>query len=278
MVEGSQLTGGQVHFYMEPQACIVTPLNEGRFSVQPSTQSPMEMHQTVAMALGVNYHQVQVEVPPVGGGFGGKTEQARFVVGPTAVAAQATKLPVRVAVPRDVDTAMIGKRHSYYGQYQIAVDRGEGRPEDRGIIHGFQLKMWGDGGAFYDCSFIVSNCIQLRADNAYKVANFQSQIDVCRTNTAPNTAFRAFGDVQGKNIVENAIDDVAFELGIPARGAAREELLRPRRRHAVRPGAVLLLHEAGVAVPSRRSPTTTRSARRSRRTTARTAGASAGWR
>jgi xanthine dehydrogenase/oxidase len=74
--------------------------------------------------------------------------------------------------------------------------------------------MWGDGGAFYDCSFIVSNCIQLRADNAYRVRNFENQIDVCRTNTAPSTAFRSFGDVQGKNIIENAVDDAAFSLGM----------------------------------------------------------------
>jgi xanthine dehydrogenase/oxidase len=214
VVENSQASGGQVHFYMETQACVSIPMDEGRFSIHPSTQSPMEMHQTTAMALGVSYHQVQVEVAPVGGGFGGKTEQTRFVTGPAAVAAQATKRPVRIAVPRDEDTAMIGKRHAYYGQYQIAVDRGDVRPQDRGIIHGFQVKLWGDGGAFYDCSFIVSNCIQLRTDNAYRVANFQSQIDVCRTNTAPSTAFRSFGDVQGKNIVENAIDDAAFALGM----------------------------------------------------------------
>ena len=222
VVEASQITGGQVHFYMEPQACVAVPVDEGRICVRPSTQSPMEMHQTTAMALGLQYHQVEVDVPPVGGGFGGKTEQARFVTGPTAVAAKATKRPVRVAVPRDEDSAMIGKRHAYYGQYQIAVDRGDVRPEDKGIIHGFQLRMWGDGGAFYDCSFIVSNCIQLRTDNAYRVSNFQSQIDVCRTNTAPSTAFRSFGDVQGKNIVENAIDDAAFALGM------RPEELRER--------------------------------------------------
>lgn len=214
VVESSQANGGQVHFYMEPQCCIAAPLDEGRISIRPSSQSPMEMHQTAAMALGLQYHQVEVDVAPVGGGFGGKTEQARFVTGAAAVAARAIKRPVRVAVPRDADTAMIGKRHSYYGQYQIAVDRGEVRPEDKGIIHGFDLKLWGDGGAFYDCSFIVSNCIQLRTDNAYRVANFQSQIDVCRTNTAPNTAFRAFGDIQGKNIVENAIDDAAFAIGM----------------------------------------------------------------
>jgi xanthine dehydrogenase/oxidase len=214
VVENSQLCGGQVHFYMETQACIAIPSDEGRLLMLPSTQSPMGMHATTAMALGLQYHQVELDVPPVGGGFGGKTEQTRFITGPTAVAARATKRPVRVAIPRDEDTAMIGKRHGYYGQYQVAVDTGAARAADKGILRGFQIKMWGDGGAFYDCSFIVSNCIQLRTDNAYRIANFQSQIDVCRTNTAPNTAMRAFGDVQGKNMVENAIDDAAVALGM----------------------------------------------------------------
>ncbi|MFD1604357.1 molybdopterin cofactor-binding domain-containing protein [Flavobacterium artemisiae] len=214
VVTSSQLCGGQAHFYMEPQACVATPIDEGRIKVEPSVQSPGAMHDTVASALGMYHHQVEIKIPPVGGGFGGKTEQTRFVAGPTAVAAKATKTPVRLAIPRDEDTAMIGKRHAYYGEYEIAVDKGEYKKENKGIIHGFQLKMWGDGGAFYDCSFIVSNCIQLRTDNAYKIKNFESQIDVCRTNTAPSTAMRAFGDVQGKNIVENAIDDAAVSINM----------------------------------------------------------------
>ena len=214
IVDSSQLCGGQAHFYMEPQACIATPLDEGRMLVQPSVQSPAAMHDTVAMALGVHHNQVEIKVPQVGGGFGGKTEQSRFIAGPTAIAAKATKRPVRLAVPRDEDTAMIGKRHAYYGEYQIAVDDGTANEDNKGIIHGLQLKMWGDGGAFYDCSFIVSNCIQLRTDNAYNISNFESQIDVCRTNSAPNTAMRAFGDVQGKNILENAIDDAAVALNM----------------------------------------------------------------
>jgi xanthine dehydrogenase/oxidase len=214
IVESTQKNGGQAHFYMEPQACIAEPVDERRIIIQPSTQSPMEMHATTAMALGIEYHRIDVQVPAVGGGFGGKTEQARFVVGPTAVAAYSTKRPVRVAVPREEDTIMIGKRHAYYGQYQIMVDRGAANPHDKGIIRGIQTRMYGDGGAFYDCSYIVSNCIQLRADNAYLVRNFENQIDVCRTNTAPSTAMRAFGDVQGKNITENAIDDAAFSIGM----------------------------------------------------------------
>jgi xanthine dehydrogenase/oxidase len=216
VVESTQATGGQIHFYMETQACVAAPVDGECLLIQPSTQSPMEMHQTAAMAIGVEHNRIEVSVRQVGGAYGGKTEPARFVTGPTAVAARALQKTVRLVMPRDEDSGLIGKRHPYYGQYQIAVDRGEVNPEDRGLIRGIQTKMWGDGGAFYDCSFVVSNCIQLRADNAYKVNNFENQIDVCRTNTAPNTAFRAFGDIQGTLIIENAIDDAAFALQMPA--------------------------------------------------------------
>lgn len=84
--------------------------------------------------------------------------------------------------------------------------------------------MWGDGGAFYDCSFVVSNCIQTRADNAYRVANFENQLDVCRTNTSPSTAFRAFGDIQGKILTESAIDDAAFCVGMTAEEVREKNL------------------------------------------------------
>ncbi len=208
VVANAQSTGGQAHFYMETQACVVESMDGDRWRVIPSTQSPMEMHQTSAMALGVEYHRVEVDVPQVGGGYGGKTEQTRFVVGPALVAANAVDRPVRLAVSRDADTGMIGKRHAVYGAYQVAID-----PET-GVLHGMDTAMWADGGAFYDCSFIVTNCLQLRADNAYRVANFRNQIDVCRTNKAPSTAFRAFGDIQGKLITENAIDDAAFVAGL----------------------------------------------------------------
>lgn len=214
IVESTQTCGGQAHFYMETQAAIAEPLDNHRMLLRPSSQSPSSMHQTTAMALGASYNSIEVQVPPLGGGFGGKTEQARFVAGAAAIAAQATKRPVRLVLSREQDTAMIGKRHAYFAQYQIAIDRGEVNPKDKGIIRGLLNKMWGDGGAFYDCSFVVSNCIQTRSDNAYRIANFESQIDVCRTNTAPSTAFRAFGDVQGKLMLENAVDDAAFSIGM----------------------------------------------------------------
>lgn len=214
VVSGAHSVGGQAHFYMEPQAVLVEPGDAHTYLIRPSTQSPQEMHQTSAMAVAAQYNHIEVKVPPVGGGFGGKTEQTRFVVGPAMVAAAATERPVKLALSREQDTAMIGKRHGYKGQCTIALDQGDICTEDRGRIRGQSLHFWGDGGAFYDCSFIVSNCLITRADNAYSVPNYRAEIDVCRTNTAPSTAMRSFGDIQSKLIVEAAIDDAAFALGM----------------------------------------------------------------
>lgn len=97
------------------------------------------------------------------------------------VAAHALDHSVQLVVPRDADTGMIGKRHAYYGQRQVAID------PRIGMLYGLDARMWGDGGAFYDCSFVVSNCIQLRADNAYLIRS------TFRTSKATSTAFRAFG-------------------------------------------------------------------------------------
>lgn len=226
VVESTQGCGGQVHFYMETQACVAIPETGDTIRLHPSSQSPMEMHTSAAAVLGIEQNQVKVQIHQVGGGYGGKTEQAKFVTAAAAVAAHAMKKPVRLVMPRDNDTSLIGKRHPYYGQYQIAIDDGSVEPSDRGLIRGMDLTLFGDGGAFYDCSFVVANCIQSRIDGAYNVANFRSTLDVCRTNTAPNTAFRSFGDVQGKLISENAIDDAAFAIGMRADEVREKNLYR----------------------------------------------------
>ena len=226
VVDGTLTTGSQIHFYMEPQGCVIEPGDEWRLTVRCSTQSPREIHQTVASALGVEYHRVDVQVPAVGGGFGGKTEQTRFVVGPAAVAAYATGRPIRLALSREQDTQLIGRRHSFYGQYQIMLDRGSRTASQKGVIRGIKVQSWADGGAYYDCSFIVTDAAQLRGDNAYRIQHFETGIDVCRTNTAPSTAFRGFGAIQSISVLENAIDDAAFALGMEAEEVRELNLYR----------------------------------------------------
>lgn len=215
VLESVTATGGQLHFYMETQACLVMPGPDDRMLVHASSQDPAAIHAAVASVLGIKQHAVEVVIPPVGGGFGGKIEPARFVAAAVAVAAHATRRPVRVALSREADSRMVGGRHPCMGAIALAVDKGIEDPANRGRIRGLHGRIWTDGGAFYDCSFVVSDCIQLRADNAYQIDHYRTEIDVCRTHTAPNTAFRAFGFIQANTIIESAIEDAAWALGMP---------------------------------------------------------------
>ena len=144
------------------------------------------MHQTTAMALGIEYHRIDVRVPPVGGGFGGKTEQTRFVVGPTAVAAYTTKKPVRLAVPREEDTSMIGKRHAYYGQYQIAVDRGGLGRKTKASFADFRPRCGATAALF-----TIARTSSPTASNSAPTMPTRSAISKTRSTSAARTKRRA---------------------------------------------------------------------------------------
>ncbi|MBO9667595.1 MAG: molybdopterin-dependent oxidoreductase, partial [Bdellovibrio sp.] len=49
--------GGQEHFYLESQACIAYPLEDGQIEVHSSSQHPSETQHLVAEALGLSLHQ-----------------------------------------------------------------------------------------------------------------------------------------------------------------------------------------------------------------------------
>ena len=62
VVEGSQRTGSQYHFYMETQATIAYPEEGGKLKVYASTQSPNVIQSIVAKVCDLPVHAVTVEV------------------------------------------------------------------------------------------------------------------------------------------------------------------------------------------------------------------------
>ena len=65
--------GGQEHFYLETQACVVVPKPEdGEMEVFSSTQNPAETQAYVAQVTSVDANKVVCRVKRLGGGFGGK--------------------------------------------------------------------------------------------------------------------------------------------------------------------------------------------------------------
>lgn len=146
--------------------------------------------------------------------YGGKCDSPQFVAIAAAVAAQKHDRAVRLAVKREVDTAMFGHRHPGHGDFAVAIGDGSDTPANKGRLVGLRNAFLLNGGWTYDCSFVVMDCLQLRVDSAYFIPNYFTSGDVCQTNTASNTAFRTMGLIQGVLMQEEAIEAAAHAVGM----------------------------------------------------------------
>ena len=74
--EGTTYTNGQEHLYIETQGAYAVPQENNVIRIYSSTQGPTAVQRAVSKALGIPMHQLDVEVTRLGGGFGGKEDQA----------------------------------------------------------------------------------------------------------------------------------------------------------------------------------------------------------
>ena len=205
-IEGRIEMGGQEHFYLESQAALALPGEDGDMLVHSSTQHPTEIQHKVAEALGVPMHKVRIETRRMGGGFGGKESQGNALAVACAVAAHATGRPCKMRYDRDDDMVITGKRHDFRIDYSAGFD-GDGR------LTGVAFTQMTRGGWAQDLTLPVADRAMLHADNAYFLPAVRIESHRLRTNTQSATAFRGFGGPQGMVGIERVMDHIAHELG-----------------------------------------------------------------
>jgi xanthine dehydrogenase large subunit len=222
-VQGECMTGAQDHFYLETQVSLAVLEEDGAVRLWSSTQHPSEVQEKVAEVLNLGRHQVTVEVPRMGGGFGGKETQAAPFAALAALGAFYSRRPVKVWLNRDQDMAQTGKRHPFWARYDA------GFSED-GQLLALRVDLVSDGGWSNDLSHAILDRAMFHMDNAYFLPNVEVRGRVARTNQPSNTAFRGFGGPQGMYVVEEAINRAAERLGLdPA-------LVRQRNYYREAPG------------------------------------------
>ncbi|MBS0126218.1 xanthine dehydrogenase molybdopterin binding subunit [Thetidibacter halocola] len=206
VVEGAIEMGGQEHFYLEGQAALALPQENGDMVIHASTQHPTEIQHKVAHALHLPMHGVRVETRRMGGGFGGKESQGNALAIACAVVAAATGRPVKMRYDRDDDFMITGKRHDFRIDYRVGFD-------DEGRISGIEFVQMTRCGWAQDLSLPVADRAMLHADNAYHLPNVRIESHRLKTNTQSATAFRGFGGPQGMLGIERVMDHVAHALG-----------------------------------------------------------------
>ncbi|MEM6799238.1 MAG: xanthine dehydrogenase molybdopterin binding subunit [Planctomycetota bacterium] len=196
---------GQEQFYLESQAALAYPGEEGQIVVHSSTQSTTEVQHVVAEALGVGMHEVVCICQRMGGAFGGKETQAALPAIFAAIVAAKTGRSARLVYNKDEDMQSTGKRHRYRSEWEVGFD-------DHGRVLAYRVQFYSDGGAAADLSTAVMERSMLHAENGYFVPDIEINGRVCFTNYPPNTAFRGFGGPQGMAVMESVMQAVAEYL------------------------------------------------------------------
>lgn len=219
VVEGRCDIGGQEHLYLETQAARALPQEGGTLKIYSSTQSPYAVQKHAAKVLGVANHKIEVDVKRLGGGFGGKEDQATAWACLAALGAWHTQKPVELLLSRHEDLQMTGKRHPYSSDFKIGLSR-------EGKILAYEAKHYQNAGATADLSPAILERTLFHSTNAYFIPNVRVFAASCRTNLPPFTAFRGFGGPQGMFVIESAIAKAAEALGMPREEIQRKNLLK----------------------------------------------------
>ena len=217
--EGRADSNGQEHLYIETQGAYTYPLENGAIRIHSSTQGPTAVQRTCARVLGLSMHQLEVDVTRLGGGFGGKEDQANTWAALCALATYHLKRPVKYSLHRMEDMRMTGKRHPYSSDYKIGLSK------DLKII-AYEVTFYQNAGAAADLSPAVMERTLFHCTNSYFIPNVTATAYSCRTNLPPNTAFRGFGGPQGMFVIESAIAHAADHLGIHSSIIQSENLIR----------------------------------------------------
>ena len=205
-LNGTINIGGQEHFYLEGQAALAIPHDDGDITIHCSTQHPTEAQHKVPDALKKPMNAVRGQVRRMGGGFGGKESQSNALAVACAIMANQTGKPCKMRYDRDDDMIVTGKRHDFRINYSVGFN-------GKGKITGIEFKQFVRCGWSADLSLAIADRAMLHSDNAYFLSDAKITSYRLLTNTQSATAFRGFGGPQGMVGIEQVINHISQYLG-----------------------------------------------------------------
>jgi CO/xanthine dehydrogenase Mo-binding subunit len=219
IIEGEYRVGHQEQLYIENNAMIALPGEDGGIVIHGSMQCPYYVHKALKRALGMTSVQARVIQEETGGGFGGKEEFPSVLALHASVLALKAKRPVRMIYERHEDIVATTKRHPAIVRHRTGVTK-----DGQLVAQDIEVVM--DGGAYCTLTPVVLSRGVLHAGGPYRCPNVRLRGRATRTNTAPNGAFRGFGAPQTEFAAEMQMSRIAERLDISPADLRRRNVYR----------------------------------------------------
>jgi len=207
VIERTYRVGHQEQLYIENQAMIAVPRDDGGVTVHGSLQCPYYIHTAMKRALNMGDELAVVVQAETGGGFGGKEEYPSVVALHASLLALKCGKPVRMIYDRHEDISATTKRHPAVIRYRSGVSAG-------GELLAQEIEVIMDGGAYCTLTPVVLSRGVLHAGGPYRCDNVRITGRAMATNTPPNGAFRGFGAPQTEFAAEMQVNRIAETLDV----------------------------------------------------------------
>ena len=218
IVENEYRTGFQDHAYIEPEIALAIP-NGKRLQVIVSGQYPHLAQKMVANVLGVNQADVDIIVPYVGGGFGGKDDIGPVIAAEAAVAAYKLQKPVLLYYSREDSFTSHNKREAAIVRYKT------GATED-GRLVAAEATIIFDTGAYANRGPFTLWRGTVHATGPYEIPNVKIDGYLVYTNKVYSGSFRGFGNPEPQMAAELNINEIAEKLNMDPIDLRLKNLLR----------------------------------------------------
>lgn len=187
------------HGFLEKEAAIAKPDNNGGIELYSQSQGIYEDRRQVAMILGIDEEKARVTLVPNGGGFGGKEDLS--VQGQTALFAFILQKPVKLTISRSESIKLHPKRHPVFMDITVAANK-------NGKLTALKLRAVGDTGAYASVGMKVMERVAGHASGGYFIPEIDIEAKTVYTNNIPSGAMRGFGANQVAFALESCIDDI----------------------------------------------------------------------
>jgi len=202
-LERTYTTQTALHNALEPHGCTASWEGEN-LTLWSSTQSIFTVREQVAQSVGLKASRVRVIKQHMGGGFGAKQIAWKQDVIASLLSRDSGR-PVQLMLDRNAENLAVGNRNATLQRVRIGARRD-------GTLTAIDADLSLETGAYQTGG--ESADIQGMYQSLYRCPNVRTRQVGWYTNLGPTVAFRAPGYVEAAFVIEQAMDELARELGL----------------------------------------------------------------